>query len=245
MIVNFKSFLIENRGIAYEKQIVLHLKRHGLMQKHTKHSGYTGEGNDFHLVNKKTDEVYEGRAAKSLHQGEIKKNLRAAYGQASLQHTPESGWHFSDKVKQSQPRYTAAFENSTIVHRGQRMNIIDYLNTHHGPPTKENASKDVYSEHTDLHPMHAYLHDHNVDVMHVGTHGTYRGGLSEKKDRGGLGLPVAKGNGRFRLRRRKYSNGEPRKTMTVQFNPTHMEKSHVNLEEEEGITHLKRRLGHL
>lgn len=244
-MIPFKKYLTENRGIDYEKKIVLHLKRHGLMQRHTKHSSYSGVGHDFHLWNKKTDEVYGGKTAKTLHGGEIKKNLRAAYGQASLSHTTEHGWHFSDKVKQQQPKYTEAFEKSTIVHRGQRMPMLDYLNKHHGPPTAENASKDVYSEHTDLHPMHAYLHDHSVDVMHVESHGTYRGGLSEHEDRGKLGLPVAQGNGRFRLRRRKMANGEPRRTMTVQFNPTHMEKSHVNLESEEGITHLKRKLGHI
>lgn len=216
-----------NAGIEHEDTFAKHLNRHGLM---TGRGGGSSERHDFHLENK--------NSGTKIH-GETKSSLSAAFGQATLSHTSERGWHFSDATKARFPHYTHAVENSTVTRGGVRKSLIGHINDTFGAPNKiKKSSENVYSDHSNLHPAHAYLRDHDVDVLHVGTHGTFRAGHSAVKDRTSLGLPVASGGGRFRVRQ-KDRNG-----LTVQFNVSHLEKSPVDMSKSEHLSAIKRKLGH-
>lgn len=229
----------ENKGLAFESNVVNRLNQHGLM----KGSGAgTTAGNDFHLINKKHSTIHKGKMSENItpvHHGETKENLKAAFGQASLKYHPEKGWHFDEKTKQRFPKYTSEIEKATTTVNGKKKSLLQHINDSYGAPNPEKKSSlNVYSDHTDLKPMHSYLHDHHVDVLHVGTHGTFRAGRSEKKDSTGVGLPEAEGEGRFRVRQ-KHPN-----SLTVQFNVKKLNKSNINLENDKDLAHIKKVLGH-
>lgn len=226
----------KNKGFDYETSLVNRLNQHGLMA--GTGAGFSG-ANDFHLINKRKNKVHEGTAVESQTQGESKKDLSAAFGQASLKHHPEKGWHFDEKTRKRFPEYVRSIENASITVDGKSKSLLDHVNDTYGPPDPEKkSSTNLYSDQTDLSPMHSYLKDHNVDVLHVGSHGTFRAGQSGDEDRTGTDLPKAEGNGRFRVRQKH------RNSLTVQFNVRNLNKSHVNMENDEGIQHLKQRLGH-
>ena len=228
----------KNRGFDFETGVVSKLNAHGLM--HGGGAGFTG-GNDFHLINKKTKKVHKGKMAETAYQGETKKDLSAAFGQASLTHTHERGWHFSEKAEKRFPQYTAAIKAAKVTDaNGKTKSLIKHINDTYGPPNRaKKSSTNIYSDATgDLHPMHAYLADHHVDVLHVGSHGTFRAGLSAGKDRTGVGFPKASGNGRFRVRQ-KHAN-----SLTVQFNVKNLDKSSMHIENDEDLKTVKKKLGH-
>jgi len=225
----------KNKGFDYEKSLVDRLNQHRLMS--GVGAGFSG-ANDFHLINKKQNTVHEGSAVEST-QGESKKDLSAAFGQASLKYHPEKGWHFDEKTKKRFPEYTNSIENSSITVDGKPKRLLDHINDTYGQPDPEKkSSTNLYSDSTDLSPMHAYLKDHNVDILHVGSHGTFRAGHSADQDKTGIELPKAEGTGRFRVRQKH------RNSLTIQFNVKKLNKSPVHMETDEGIQHLKQKLGH-
>jgi hypothetical protein len=231
-----KPVVAKNKGLDYESKFVKTLNKHGLMS--GKGAGSTS-GNDFHLIDKKTGKVHHGKVAEHAYQGESKKDLSAAYGQASLSHHPKKGWHFSDKAKERFPHYTAAIEKATVTVGKTKKPLLKHVNEQFGAPHPvKKSSHNVYSDPTDLHPAHAYMKDHHVDVLHVGSHGTYRAGLSHHKDRTPLGLPKTEGEGRYRVRQKH------RNSLTVQFNIKKLEKSSVHLDNPEHLNAIKKKLGH-
>ena len=226
----------KNKGFDFENETVHKLNQHGLMS-----GGGAGAtaGNDFHLINKRTGKKVKGKMAEHAYQGETKKDLSAAFGQISLTHHPEKGWHISDKTRERFPHLAAEVEKATITHQGKKKKLLDHINETYGAPDREQkSSTNVYSDETDHAPMHAYLKDHHVDVLHVGSHGTFRAGMSHEKDRTGIGLPQTQGTGRFRVRQKH------RNSLTVQFNVRKMDKSPFDMTSEEGIAHIKKKLGH-
>jgi hypothetical protein len=231
-----KPTVQKNKGFDFESHLVNKLKQHGLM--HGEGAGFTA-GNDFHVINKKTGTKFKGKMAEHAVQGEAKKDLSAAFGQASLKHDPKKGWHFTDQTKQKFPHYTAAIEKAHVTVGKKKIRLIDHVNSSFGAPTTAGKSKtNVYSDKTDLHPMHSYLKDHHVDLLHVGSHGTFNAGLSHEKDRTGLKLPKANGEGAFRVRQKHHNS------LTVQFNVKKMDKSSVDISKDEHIDQIKKKLGH-
>jgi hypothetical protein len=85
------------------------------------------------------------------------------------------------------------------------------------------------------------MKDHGVDVLHIHTHGTYRGGDSEHKDHHGLGLPTPKGTGRMSASRERHGG-----QVHVVFRPhkPSFEKSSVDLMNDDHAKHLAKKLGH-
>lgn len=226
----------KNKGFDYESRVVEHLNKHGLMV--GSGAGFSG-ANDIHLIDKKKNKIHEGTVEKTPYQGETKKDLSAAFGQASLNYHPERGWHFSDKTRKRFPEYVSSIEKSTTTVDGKPKSLIQHINDTFGPPDPDKkSSTNLYSDESDLTPMHSYLKDHHVDVLHVGSHGTFRAGQSHHEDRTGTDLPMATGKGKFRVRQKH------RNSLTVQFNVKNLNKSHINLETEEGVKHLKEKLGH-
>jgi hypothetical protein len=218
----------ENKGLSYENEFVQHLNKHGVMGGGG--AGFTG-GNDFHLAKK------NGQAI----QGEAKQSTKtAAFGQATLSHTPEKGWHFGEKAKKRFPEYTKHAEKATITGSdGKKKNLLDHINDTFGPPNRnERNSTNLHSDTTTLQPMHAYLRDHHVDVLHVGSHGTYRAGLSQREDRHKLGLKAAEGTGKFRVRQKHAGS------LTIQFNVKHMEPAGHDIQKEDDLNKIKTKLGH-
>ncbi len=222
----------KNAGVDYEEHLAKNLNKHGVMKGA---SGGTSSRQDFHLNNKKTGESYRGEAKKDVH---------AVFGQASLSHHPDKGWHFSDATKRKFPHYTSAAEKATVTVDGKKKPLLQHVNdTFEKPAVKtylsKKSSKNVYSDHTDLHPVHSYLKDHNVDVLHVGTHGTFRAGHSATNDRTSLGLQTATGTGKFRVREKE------RGALSVSFGINHMEKSGTDMTKPDHLAKIKEKLGHI
>jgi len=236
--ISYKILNEENRGITYEGKFHDVLKNDNMISSDEKPPGST-KGIDFSLLNKREK---AGEDEPNVYHGEVKHSgTRAAFGQLTLNHDPEKGeWHISDNVRRQHPEFARAIENS---HHESGKSFLDHINETVPPPTRGTRSlsgqSNVYSQETDLSPMHAYLKDHGVDVLHVGTHGTYRAGLSQEKDRTGTNLPPATGTGRFRVRG-KHSSGN----LTVQFSPTQLNPSNINLENQEDRNSIKKALGH-
>jgi hypothetical protein len=218
----------DNKGLSYENELVKHLVHHKAMS--GSGAGFTA-GNDFQLEKKSGEKI----------QGEAKQSTKtAAFGQASLSHTHEKGWHFSDKTRKRFPEYVKHAEKATVTGPdGKKKNLIAHVNDTYGPPDREHKNTtNVHSDETDLSPMHGYLKDHHVDVLHVGSHGTYRAGLSQHEDRHKLGLKPAEGSGRFRVRQKHPG------TLTVQFNVKHLNQTDDDIHTVEGVNSIKRKLGH-
>jgi hypothetical protein len=238
-----KPFTQQNKGLAQEATLAKTLNKHGLMK--GSGAGSTG-GNDFHLIDKRTAKanIIQGTEGHPNEiQGEHKSDLRTtAFGQITLSRHPETGlWHIDDKARGNRPEYARAVEAATVTQGGKTRTILDHLNKFepkgHVPATKTG----IKSDETDLHPAHAYMRDHHTDVLHIDSHGTYRAGLSQHKDRHKLGLPALQGGrGSFRIRQ-KTANVNKR---TVQFSIHSVPKSDVHLGQQEHIEKLKKVLGH-
>ena len=232
----------ENKGHQFENHFIDHLKKHGLMDQDAQGAGSTA-GTDFHVINKKTKVKHGGKVqhggAHELN-GETKQDHTAAMGQLTIHHTKEKGWHVGDEARANCPQYAAHVEK----------HIIPHMNAHHPDPSKQRKTASGRAEslripHPNLHPANAYLKDHHVDLLHVGGgKGTYAVG----EDKTGHGLPKIKGKGLWTVREKARSSGANGKTArTVMFQPhgTHgLEKSHVNLENEDHVKAFKKTLGH-
>lgn len=222
----------KNKGFDYEKQFVGRLKRHGLM---LGEAAGASAGNDFDLHDKRTGKVHKGRvhsedevSGKTL-VGETKVGKTAAFGQLTIAHDKsKGGWHIPEKNRANRPSYAQA-----VMEKG----ILEHMNKYHKPTPEVKRAKDALFEHNNLDPANKYLTDHHVDVLQVGKHGTYKVG---KKDATGHGLPAAKGRGQFRVYQK---TGDPFKRM-IQFKVKHLEKSHVDLDDDEHLSAMAKTLGH-
>lgn len=222
-------------GFAKENELADKLKSRGLMDKNTATAGSTG-GVDFHIINKKKGIKYGGKVSDQIG-GESKISLKAKMGAIAVIHTKEKGWHVSPKSKIQKPNLAHALESSRVNGKP----LLDHLNEHWGSPENGKRLPNVITDTTDLHPMHAYLRDHHADVLHIHTHGTFRGGLSEKKDRTGGGFPVPKGTGRFTVGRERAGG-----TVNAAFRVHSKEfsKSNVDLMNDEHLNKIAKKLGH-
>lgn len=225
-----KPIKAKNSGFDVESKLVEHLKHHGLMPKTISAAG-AGAGTDFVLHNRKQNTTHPGKETDTLIKGEVKKDKTGAFGQLTIHHTEEKGWHIKESNRANRREYAKHVER----------HVVSYLNKYHRNG-KVNDKNDITIKHPNLEPANAYLKDHHVDVIHIGSHGTYSVG----KDKTGIDLPTFKGtNGNFRARKKNKFAKE--NSLSVQFQPASVnsiKKSNVHLENEEHIPKIKRALGH-
>ena len=191
-----------NIGRQFESKFIAHLKKHGLMPQEASGAGFTA-GTDFLLQNKQKKTTHKGRVSSStnLFSGETKADINAAFGQLTITHTPERGWHITDKARAKRPRYAKAIEEAGIL---DHMNKHFNPDEHNIPVTNSGRAKTITFKHKDLKPADAYLQDHHVDVLHVGNgYGTYHVGST---DATGHGLPAIKGKGKWVVREKQAGN---------------------------------------
>jgi hypothetical protein len=222
-------------GFEAENKIADKLKNRGLMDKGTVTAGSTG-GVDFHIINKKKGIRYGGKESNQIG-GESKISLKAKMGAIALSHTPEKGWHVSEKSKKAKPHLAKAIEQSKV----KGTPVLEHLNKHWGDPRGGKHLPNVSTDTSDLHPVHAYMKDHEADVLHIHTHGTFRGGMSEKRDRTGGGFPLPKGTGRFTIGRER-AGGPVNAAFRVYS--AGFEHSHVDLMKDEHLEKVAKKLGH-
>ena len=222
----------KNKGFDYERQFVERLKKHGLM---LGEAAGASAGNDFDLHDKRTGKIHKGRvhSQKAVDKkkllGETKIGKTAAFGQLTIAHDKsKGGWHIPEKNRQNRPTYA-----QHVVEKG----ILEHMNKYHKPTPEVKRAKDALFEHDNLDPVNGYLKDHHVDVLQVGKHGTYKVG---RKDATGHGLPGIKGKGQFRVYQK---TGDPFKRM-IQFKVKHLDKSHVDLDNDDHLSAMAKTLGH-
>ncbi|NBP55624.1 hypothetical protein EBU71_03610 [bacterium] len=225
-----------NKGHDYESKFVDRMKKHKIMPEHLSGAG-SSSGTDFAIENKKKGTFHTASVSGHLLNGETKDGVTAAMGQLTIHHTEERGWHIKDSQREKRPEYAKHIESA---------GILDYMNKHHSNPekgetTKSGRAKTIPIKHDNLHPAEAYLKDHHVHVLQVGGYGTYKVG---QKDETGHGLPSISGKGQWRIREKQKGNKSAR---TVAFHPdgvNGLNKSHVNLDDDEHLNQFKKTLGH-
>lgn len=233
----------ENKGHDFENKTIDRLKSIGIMPAEIQGAGSTG-GTDFVMIDKKKNKKYKGRAteAEKLN-GETKLGLTAAFGQITIHFNETTGkWFVGDKAKngtdkiQGHPKFAAAVEAS---------GILEYLNEHHNPnkgvrETKSGRAETITMKHPNLNPAKAYLKDHKVDVLHVGSgYGTY--GVGEATEH--LGLPIIEGTGKWTIREKAAGQKLAR---TIMFQPDGvkgLKKSSVNIDNDADLLDLAKKLG--
>lgn len=235
-----KPTVQNNKGFSFESSFSEHLKKHNLMPKDASTAGASG-GTDFVIRNKIKNIDHKGRVT-SIEQphirGELKADHTAAWGQVTIHHTKEKGWHIPESSRSKRPNYSDHVEKA---------GILDYLNKHHRSgldsmeKTASGRTKNIIHKTNSLEPAVGYLKDHNVDVLHVGGgKGTYSVG----DDKTGLGLSKIRGTGKFTVRQKHARSNIP--SLTVQFQPdgvNGLEKSSFNLEHDHHVEHAKRIFG--
>jgi hypothetical protein len=108
--------------------------------------------------------------------------------------------------------------------------------------TASGRAKTISVKHPDLEPAHDYLKDHHVKLLQVGGYGTYSVG---GKDVTGHGLPSISGKGKWSIRQKAEKQTNAR---TVAFQPDGkkgLDKSHVDLDNDEHLQQFKKTLGHI
>lgn len=228
-----------NKGFDYEVNFIEHMKRHNIMPKEAAGAGFSA-GTDFVIQNPKNKTSHKGRvkAHENLFHGETKKDTTAAMGQLTIRFHPDKGWHIPDDAREKRPSYAKAIEEA---------GIIDHMNKHYHPDTSKiettasGRAKSIVLKHPNLDPAEAYLQDHHVHVLQVGSgYGTYRVG---RKDVTGHGFPRVTGKGKWTIREKQAGNKNAR---TVMFQPDGvkgLDKSHINLDDEEHVKSFKKTLG--
>jgi hypothetical protein len=229
-----------NKGHEYESKFLERLKQHKIAPAAASAAGSTG-GTDFPIITRRNNKATQRKARvtadESVLNGETKKDHTAAFGQLTIAHTPEKGWHIPEKTRQKRPRYAAAIEKA---------GIIEHMNKHHGDPsqartTSSGRAANVTLDHPNMKPAEEYLRDHHVDVLQVGGgKGTYKVGDTDKT---GHGLPSVSGTGQWTVRQKQALNPSSR---TVQFSPKGakgLNPSHVNLDKDEHIEPFKKTIG--
>jgi hypothetical protein len=228
-----------------EKDLSNHLKKHGLMARDTKPAGSTG-GNDFHIEQPTTGKKVRGKEIKSIRaEGELKHSVATGkFGSVALRYHPEKGWHIPEKTKKDKPEFTKQVQAAKVTSGGVTRSLLDHLNHHWGPSREGVNHPGVTSDPTDMSPAHAYMHDHNVHVVHIGDRGTFRAGRSKTKDHHNTGLPKLTGTGRFSVSSERKRTPEQQRAGTgMQINfrplPKSVEKSHTDISTDEGAKKLK------
>jgi len=228
-----------NLGTKYESDFVDRLRKHGLVPEKFQAAGSTA-GADVMVLNKKKNITHPGRvmSGDSVFQGEVKQDITAAMGQLTIRHNKEKGWHIPDDARAKRPKYAAEIEKAGIL---EHMNkTIPDPNT--AETTASGRAKSIVLKHSDLSPADAYLQDHHVDFVQVGSgFGTYKVGDKDKTEHG---LPGLRGNGKWTIREKQAGNKNSR---TVMFQPDGKKgliKSHVNLDDDKHLEDFKKTLGH-
>jgi hypothetical protein len=225
-----------------EKDLSDHLKKHGAMNKDTEAAGSTG-GNDFHIEHPTTRKKVAGKEIKSIRvEGEMKKSVSTGkFGSVALRYHPQKGWHIPEKTQKDKPEFTKQVHDATVTGPDKKKRkLLNHLNHHWGPSKEGVNHPGVTSDTTDMSPAHAYMHDHNVHVVHIGDRGTFRAGHSKDKDHHNTGLPILSGTGRFSVSSERKRTSEQQKAGTgMQINfrphPNSVKKSHTDISTDEGI----------
>lgn len=225
-----------NEGHVYERGFVERMKHHGLMPSHLNGAGSTS-GTDFAIENRKTGQFHAGSVSGNLLVGETKGGATgAAMGQLTIHHKKDIGWHIPDKIRKEQPLLAKEIEKA---------GVLDHMNEHYKDlkkvkTTESGRAKAITIKHPNLDPAKAYLKDSNVDVLQVAGHGTYSG---RDKDVTGHGLPTISGKGKFQVREKQKYNKRAR---TVAFHVDGVKglnKSHVDLDNDDHLFSFKKSLG--
>jgi hypothetical protein len=230
---------MENEGHKVETKFFERMKSRGLTPEGATPAGSTA-GSDVPVINKKKKLTHTGRDVHGAvqHNGEVKKDTGAAFGQLTINHDPaKGGWHISDKARALRPRYAREIEKA---------GIIEHMNKHVPNPekavtTKSGRAKNVTIDHPSLKPADSYLQDHHVDFVHVGSHGTYKVGEHDTTEHG---MPGLTGHGIWNVRQKQFGNNRAR---TVMFQPKGkkgLDKSHVNLDDDKHLDEFAETLGH-
>ena len=224
----------KNEGHNYEIATFERFKKAGITPADATHAGSTA-GTDVPIENKRKKEVHKG----NIISGEVKEGTTAAMGQLTINHTPENGWHITDKARKNRPKYASAIEKAGLI---DHMNKTQDPDKHTIETTASGRAKSITFKHPDLSPAVSYLKDHHVDVLHVGSgYGTYKVNSKDVTDHG---LPPIKGKGKFIIREKQAGNKRAR---TIAFHPDGvkgLEKSHVNLDNDDHLEHFAKTLGH-
>jgi len=229
-----------NKGLSYEKDFFSRLKNHGLVPEGLEPAASTA-GTDVSVINKNKNTLHQGQIVgedKVFH-GEVKQDVTAAMGQLTIRHNKEKGWHIPDDARAKRPKYAAEIEKAGIL---EHMNKT-IPNPNKVETTASGRAKSIVLKHPDLSPADAYLQDHHAHFVQVGSgFGTYKVGEKDKTEHG---LPGLSGNGKWTIREKQAGNKSSR---TVMFQPDGkkgLNKSHVNLDNDDHLNDFKRTLGHL
>lgn len=231
----------KNKGLDYETKTFERFQRAGITPLNATSAGSTG-GTDVTIVNKKKKTTHKGRikSAEDLIHGEVKEGVTAAMGQLTIHHdAAKGGWHIGDKARNLRPGYAKAIEDAGII---KMMNDKYDPDKHKIETTASGRAKSISIKHPDLKPAISYLKDHHVHVLHVGSgYGTYK---VPHKDPTDHGLPAISGKGEWTVREKQAGN---KKARTVMFKPDGVKglnKSHVNLDDDQHLEHFAKTLGH-
>ncbi len=225
-----------------ERDLSDHLKKHGAMDKDTAAAGSTG-GNDFHIQHPTTGKKVAGKEIKSIRaEGEMKKSVGTGkFGSVAIRYHREKGWHIPESTQKTKPEFTKQVHAATVTGAdGVKRRLLHHLN-HHWGPSKEGVNHPGVTSHTtDMSPAHAYMHDHNVHVVHIGDRGTFRAGHSKDRDHHNTGLPTLSGTGRFTVSSERKRTPEQQRDgtgMQINFKPhaKSVEKSHTDISTDDGI----------
>lgn len=228
-----------NKGHEFESKFVHRLKSAGIMPK--THSGAgSSAGSDATFLNKKVSHKEHGKGGKRrIFRGETK-GKNAAWGQLTIHHSDEKGWHIKDENRKRRPRYAEHVEKA---------GVLDYMNkTEPNPKSVPEGQRTVKSHvihHPNMEPANAYLRDHHVHVVHT-EKGTY---TPHHKDPTGYGFPRLRGEGMFKIRQKTqhHKPGEPIRSRTVQFAPRNSKSpvaSPHDLNKDEHLHKFAAHLGH-
>ena len=233
----------KNMGHQYESDFIDRMKSHGLMPKEAQGAGSTA-GTDFIITNKKKNKQHKGvvNSQENIYHGETKADTTAAFGQLTIRHDPEKGgWHVPDEARAKRPRYAQSIEDAGIL---KRMNKHYDPDKHKIPTTASGRAQSITLPHDDLGPAKSYLLDHDVHVLQVGSgYGTYSVHENDE-DPTGHGLPAISGMGKWTVREKQLGNKRAR---TVMFQPDGkkgLNRSHINLDDDEHVKSIKKTLGH-
>jgi len=230
----------ENKGLNYEKQFFNHAKSHGIVPEGLESAGSTA-GTDISVINKNKNTLHKGQimGEDKVFHGEVKQDVTAAMGQLTIRHSKEKGWHIPDDARAKRPRYAAEIEKA---------GILEHMNKNVPDPdtdatTASGRAKNRTIVHPNLNPADAYLQDHHAHFVQIGSgFGTYKVG---EKDATGHGFPGLSGEGLWTVRQKQIGNNTSR---TVMFQPNGkkgLNRSHINLDNNEDMIKFKRTLGHL
>jgi hypothetical protein len=194
------------------------------------------------------DTVISGRNGKQ-HSVEIKSGgvSKFTFGQSTIKFTKSSdpatpgSWSFDQKAKTKNPHQTTGHEEHGVV---------DHMNQHHNPDGGNvTRTKTKLQRPTDqiikLSPQQTrqhlknYFKDNKADLVHIEGHGTYHTG--EREDPTGFGFPSIYDAVEGHVKVRHKNPGE--NVRTVQFIPTKIKKSPIDLTNPEHAARYREHIG--